>query len=140
VINDIPKDKQLILFDGVCNLCNTSVLYIIKRDRKDLFLFAPLQSEIGNSIINAFNIDTLKTDSILLYQPQSHRLRYKSSAALHIVKHLTYPAKFYSIFFIIPNVIRDWAYDIIAKNRYNWFGKKSQCMVPTPNLKAKFLN
>ena len=80
----IPKNKQLILFDGVCNLCNNSVLYVIKRDKHDKFLFAPLQSKIGESIINEFNIDTTKTDSILLYQPSKRRIFDRSSAALFI--------------------------------------------------------
>lgn len=140
MLESVPKNKQVILFDGVCNLCNTSVLYIIKRDRHNRFLFAPLDSAIGKSIINEFSIDTEKTDSILLYQPKRHQLKYKSSAALHIVKHLRFPAKFYIIFFLVPGFIRNWAYDIIAKNRYRWFGKKDQCMVPTPELQSKFLN
>jgi len=88
VIREVPKNKQLILFDGVCNLCNSSVLYVIKRDTKDRFLFAPLQSNIGKEIITAFNIDTHNTDSIILYNPQTNTITSKSSAALHIAKHL----------------------------------------------------
>jgi predicted DCC family thiol-disulfide oxidoreductase YuxK len=140
VILDIPKDRQLILFDGICNLCNTSVLYIIKRDQNNRFLFAPLQSEVGQAVIRKFNVDTQKIDSILLYDPVSNRLRYKSSAALHIARHLSFPTYLYSVFFLVPNFIRNWAYDVIAKNRYKWFGKKESCMIPTPELQAKFLN
>ncbi len=120
-------------------LCNTSVLYVIKRDRKNQFVFAPLQSEIGEAIIKEFNIDTTKTDSILLYNPDSNKLRYKSSAALHIVRHLSFPTFLYSVFFLVPNFIRNWAYDIIAANRYKWFGKKNACMIPTPELQSKFI-
>ena len=139
MINNIPKDKQLILFDGVCNLCNSSVLYVIKRDKKNKFLFAPLQSTIGVKIIDNFNIDTSKTDSILLYKPDTKSLKYKSSAALHIVKHLGFPTNLMTVFFVIPTFIRNWVYDYVAKNRYKWYGKKEECMIPTLELQSKFL-
>jgi len=139
VIASIPKSKQLILFDGVCNLCNSSVLYVIKNDTKNQFLFAPLQSEIGQEIINAFNIDVLQTDSILLFDPKAHRIYSKSTAALRIAKQLKFPNMLMSIFFIIPTGIRNWVYDYIARNRYKWFGKKEACMIPTPELKARFM-
>lgn len=139
MINIIPNDKQLILFDGVCNLCNSSVLYVIKADRKNRFLFAPLQSDIGVALINEFNIDTDKTDSILLYSPKTHSITYRSSAALHIAKQLGFPTNLMVVFFIIPTFIRNWVYNYIAKNRYKWFGKKESCMIPTPELKSKFL-
>lgn len=140
MIEGVPNNKQVILFDGVCNLCNSSVLFIIKRDKKDLFLFAPLQSSIGKSIIKEYNIDTEKIDSILLYQPIQNKLFYKSTAALKIAKTLSFPINIIQIFFIIPTVMRDWIYDFIAKNRYRWFGKKEACMIPTPELKARFLD
>ncbi len=135
----IPADQQLILFDGVCNLCNSSVLFVIKRDKNDNFLFAPLQSAIGTEIINDFNIDIQKTDSILLYNPKKNSLKYKSSAALHIAKHLVFPYNLLVIFFVVPTFIRNWVYDYIAKNRYQWYGKKELCMIPTPELQSKFL-
>ena len=139
MIKDIPKDKQLILFDGVCNLCNSSVLYVIKRDKKNKFLFAPLQSKIGEDLINLFNIDTNKTDSILLYNPESNSLKHKSSAALHIAKYLGIPTNFMIVFFLVPSFIRNWVYNYVAKNRYKWYGKKAACMIPTPELKSKFI-
>lgn len=135
----VPKDKQLILFDGVCNLCNSSVLYVIKRDKKDQFLFAPLQSAIGKEIIAHFNVNTDAVDSILLYNPKKSTLKYKSSAALHVAKHLGFPNNLMTIFFIVPTFIRNWVYDYVARNRYQWFGKKESCMIPTPELKSKFL-
>jgi predicted DCC family thiol-disulfide oxidoreductase YuxK len=134
----LAKHKKLILFDGVCNLCNASVLYVIKRDKKNVFMFATLQSDIGRQIIEQYNLDTTKTDSILLYS-ETHRLYSKSSAALHIAKYLGFPNNLMRIFFIIPPFIRHWVYDFIAINRYKWYGKKEQCMIPTPELKAKFL-
>ncbi|MGB3606999.1 MAG: DCC1-like thiol-disulfide oxidoreductase family protein [Psychroserpens sp.] len=134
----LPKDKKLILFDGVCNLCNASITYVIKHDKNNTFMFAPLQSEAGEQIIAKYNIDVEKTDSILLYS-NDNGLSIKSTAALKIAKHLGVPINLMIVFFIIPTFIRDWVYDYIAKNRYKWYGKKEACMIPTPELKAKFL-
>jgi len=136
---DLPNDKKLILFDGVCNLCNTTVQYVIKHDKKDIFRFAPLQSNIGQQIIETFNIDVEKTDSILLYS-KPHGLKSKSSAALLIASKLGFPINLLTIFFIIPSFISNKIYDYIAKNRYKWYGKKESCMIPTKELKAKFLD
>lgn len=135
----VPKNKKLILFDGVCNLCNSSVLYVIKRDKKNTFMFAPLQSETSKRIIEKFNIDTTKTDSILLYNPEKDKINYKSKAALKIASQLGFPTNILAVFLIIPSFISNWVYDFIAKNRYKWYGKKVVCMIPTPELKSKFL-
>ena len=135
---ELEKDKKLILFDGVCNLCNTSVQYVIKHDKKNSFMFTALQSEVGQQIIKDYNIDTSKTDSILLYTPQTGVVS-KSTAALKIAQNLGFPQNVMSIFFIIPPFIRNGVYDYIAKNRYKWYGKKESCMIPTPQLKSKFL-
>lgn len=135
---NIPNNKKLILFDGVCNLCNASVQYVIKHDKKDLFMFTALQSDVGQNIIKEFNIDTKKTDSILLYTPEIG-IDYKSTAALKIALQLGFPNNLMCAFFIIPPFIRDWVYDYIAKNRYKWYGKKETCIIPTPELKSKFL-
>lgn len=136
---ELPKNKELVLFDGVCNLCNSSIQYIIKHDSKDVFMFTPLQSDIGKSIIKHFNIDTTKIDSILLYTPEQG-IHYKSTAALKIALKLGFPRNLMGVFFIIPSFIRNWVYDFIAKNRYKWYGKKEACMIPTPELKSKFLD
>lgn len=136
---DIPKHKKLILFDGVCNLCNSSVQYVIKQDKNNRFLFAPLQSKIGQDIMNQFNIDTSKTDSILLYNPEKNTITYKSTAALKIASQLGFPNHLLSVFLVVPGFIRNMVYDFIAKNRYKWYGKKEACMIPTPELKSKFL-
>ncbi|AXO79028.1 DUF393 domain-containing protein [Olleya aquimaris] len=135
----LPKDKSLILFDGVCNLCNSSVLYVIKHDKNNAFLFAPLQSTIGKQIIDKYNLDTTATDSILLYN-EAKGLKIKSTAALHIAKRLGFPNNLMTIFFIVPTFIRNLVYDFVAKNRYKWYGKKESCMIPTPELKAKFID
>lgn len=135
----IPKNKKLILFDGVCNLCNSSVQYIINHDKHDIFLFAPLQGETGQKIISYFNIDTSKTDSIILYSEEKG-IDYKSTAALKIATKIGFPQNLLSAFLIVPAFIRNWVYDFIARNRYKWYGKKDECMIPTPDLKSKFLN
>ena len=138
MIGSLSKHKKLILFDGVCNLCNASIQYVIKHDKRDVFMFAPLQSNVGKDIIEQFKIDTNAIDSILLYS-HTKGLKSKSSAALQIAKGLGFPNNLMSVFFIIPTFIRNWVYDYIVKNRYKWFGKKDECMIPTPELKSKFL-
>jgi predicted DCC family thiol-disulfide oxidoreductase YuxK len=131
------ESKKIILFDGVCNLCNNSVVFIIKRDKKDVFRFAAIQSDEGEKLIKEHNIDTSKTDSIILIEENKYSV--KSTAALKIAKYLKggYPLLYG--FIILPVFFRNWVYDIIAKNRYKWFGKKDSCMIPTPELKSKFL-
>ncbi len=131
------KKYKIILFDGVCNLCNGAVNFIIEKDKKNVFKFAALQSEIGLKLISKFNIDTSKLDSIILIDDEKYY--EKSTAALHISKNLSgvYPLLFG--FIIIPKFIRDPVYDYIAKNRYKWFGKKESCMIPTQELRNKFL-
>jgi predicted DCC family thiol-disulfide oxidoreductase YuxK len=138
MIEKLEHNKQLILFDGVCNLCNSSVQFVIKRDKKDKFRYAALQSEIGQEIIEKFKIDTSKTDSIILYS-NNKGISYKSTAALKIASKLGFPTNILTVFFIIPAIIRNVVYDYIAKNRYKWYGKKDHCMIPTPELKSKFL-
>lgn len=136
---DFPKDKKIILFDGVCNLCDAAVQFIIKYDKKDDFRFVPLQSNLGQEIIKHIGIDTQKTDSIILYQPQI-AYYYKSEAALEIAKHLGGIFYFASLFSILPTSFSNYIYDYIAKNRYRWYGKKESCLIPTKELQAKFLD
>lgn len=137
-IENLPKDKKIILFDGVCNLCESSVQFIIKRDKKDIFRFVAIQSEMGQKIIKHIGIDTSKTDSIILYIP-GQAYYYKAEAALLIAKELKGVYSLLAIFSFVPNAIKNVVYDYIAKNRYKWYGKKESCMIPTPELKAKFL-
>ena len=136
---DIPNNKKIILFDGVCNLCNTSVLKVIKYDKNNVFLFAALQSEKGKEIINYLGIDTSKIDSIILYE-SGVSYEIKSTAALKIMKEFKGFWSLTSIFMLLPEGFRNSVYNYIAKNRYKWFGKKESCMIPTPELKAKFLD
>ncbi|WDO12157.1 thiol-disulfide oxidoreductase DCC family protein [Flavobacterium sp. WW92] len=137
-MTNLPQDKKIILFDGVCNLCDSSIQFIIRHDKKDLFRFVALQSEIGMEIIKHIGVDTSKIDSILLYEP-GKAYYYKAEAALKIAKELGGIYTAISWFGILPNFLTNSVYDYIAKNRYKWYGKKDACMIPTPELKAKFL-
>ena len=134
----LPKNKKIILFDGVCNLCESSVLFVIKYDKKDKFRFVALQSDLGKNIIQHIGMDFKNIDSIVLYEP-GIAYYYKSQAALEIAKNLGGFFHFGTLFRIIPNGLRNLLYDYIAKNRYVWFGKKESCMVPTTEIQSKFL-
>ena len=137
-ISAIPIDKKIILFDGVCNLCNSAVQFVIKHDKKDIFRFVPLQSELGLTITKHIGVDVSKVDSIILYEPNV-AYYYKAEAAFKIGKHIGGMYSFVSLFSIFPSIISNAVYDYIARNRYKWYGKKESCMIPTPELKAKFL-
>jgi predicted DCC family thiol-disulfide oxidoreductase YuxK len=134
----LPTNKKIILFDGVCNLCNSAVQFIIKHDKKDVFRFVPLQSKLGQEILTYIGIDSKNIDSIVLYEPEV-AYYYKSDAILQIAKSLNALYSLGIIFKIIPTGIRNHLYDYIARNRYKWYGKKESCMIPTPELKIKFL-
>ena len=136
---DIPKNKALILFDGICNLCNASVQYVIEHDKKNKFVFASLQSNLGQEVLRTYNINPNETDSIILYR-KGKGVVTKSTAALIIAKYLGLPSNLLSIFLIIPAFIRNTVYSFIAKNRYKWYGKQDNCWIPTPELKAKFID
>ena len=137
-IQDLPVDKKIILFDGVCNLCDTSVQFIYKHDKKDIFRFVAIQSELGQKIIKHIGIETSKIDSIILYEP-GLSYSYKAEAALSIASNLTGIYSLLGYLNFIPNGIKNIVYDYIAKNRYKWYGKKEACMIPSPELRAKFL-
>ena len=135
---NLPKNKKIILFDGVCNLCDSAVQFVIKHDKKDVFRFVALQSELGQQILKHTGINPANIDSVILYEP-GIAYYYKSAAALQIARNLGGLLHFGTIFKIIPTGISNQLYDYIAKNRYKWYGKKEQCMIPTKDLKAKFL-
>ena len=137
-IEDLPLDKKIILFDGVCNLCNTSVQYVIKHDKKDTFRFAALQSDLGQKILKQIGINRAHIDSIVLYQPGVAYF-YKSTAAIEIAKGLSGIFSLATVFKILPSGLRDALYDYVAANRYKWYGKKDNCLLPTEELKARFL-
>lgn len=132
------ENKSIILFDGVCNLCNSSIQFIIKRDKKQHFLFTSLQSDAGQELLLHFKLKKSDFDSIILIQ--NNKVYQKSTAILQISRYLPGLWKLNYAFIIFPKFIRDFVYTIIANNRYKWFGKKEVCMIPTPELKARFLD
>ncbi len=127
--------NKIIFFDGVCNLCNRLVIFIIKRDRSRIFKFASLQSAKAEEMRIIQKDKTLNT--IIFFS--ENKLYQKSSAVLHICKLLPFPWPLLFGFIIVPRFIRDSVYNFVADNRYKWFGKKDQCMVPSENIEDRFL-
>jgi len=132
------KTRKIILFDGICNLCNQSVQFVIEHDNKNQFQFASLQSDFGQNFLKENNLDSAQFDSIVFIEDD--KFYTKSSAALKIAKYLDGITSWLTIFMIVPKPLRDVVYSFIAKNRYRWFGKQESCWLPTPELKAKFLD
>ncbi|WP_421764756.1 thiol-disulfide oxidoreductase DCC family protein [Ekhidna sp.] len=135
---DHSIEKPVIFFDGVCNLCNTSIQFIIKRDKKNRFLFSSLQSDYAKESLPNTLTEDQDLQSIIL--KKGNAITTKSSAVLIIAKSLSGGWPILYAFTIIPKFIRDWFYDIIARNRYKWFGKKDHCMIPSPELKSRFID
>ena len=136
-MQDLPKDKKIILFDGVCNLCDNSVQFIIKHDKKNIFRFVALQSDLGKEILDYIGVNTKSIDSILLYEP-GIAYYYKAEAVFRIAKELdSWHKLVYYLRFLGKSA--NFLYDFVAKNRYKWYGKKESCMMPTPVIQLKFL-
>lgn len=133
------QHKDVIFFDGVCNLCNSSINYVIRHDESHRYKFASLQSNFAKETLKDASINKKELESIVLLTSEG-KIYSKSTAALKVASHLGFPRNIMSIFLIIPNFIRNWVYDFIARNRYKWFGKKDSCMIPTPELKDKFID
>jgi predicted DCC family thiol-disulfide oxidoreductase YuxK len=128
--------ERIILFDGICNLCNHSVQFIVKRDPAGIFKFASFQSGAGEKLLKEHGFKGEINSFILIEQGKVYQ---KSSAALRVAGKLHGPWKLLVLFQIIPPFLRDLIYDLVAKNRYRWFGKKDSCMLPSPDLKKRFL-
>ena len=135
---ELPPDKMIILFDGICNLCNRGVQSVIRHDQRDLFRLAALQSETGQQLMNERHIDIAKLDSIILIVP-GVAYYTESEAALKIAVGFGGAWKALLVFQWIPAALRDPLYRWVARNRYKWFGKREKCMVPTPDILKKFL-
>jgi predicted DCC family thiol-disulfide oxidoreductase YuxK len=143
--------SAIILFDGVCNLCNATVAFIIQRDRHGLFRFAALQSDAARRLLaeHHFTPHALQASrpapadaaadwqSVVLIQ--DGRVFQRSTAALHIARGLGFPWSLATVFLLIPTPLRDWLYSFIARHRYRWFGKRDTCAIPTPDQRARFL-
>ncbi len=133
----MQSDKPIILFDGVCNLCNASVQFVLSRDRESKFLFGSLQGNFAQELLKQHHMPADDLHSFILKEKDV--LYTRSSAALRVLKLLGGGWQIFYIFIIIPKFIRDGVYRFIAHNRYRWFGKKQECWVPTPEWKSRFL-
>jgi predicted DCC family thiol-disulfide oxidoreductase YuxK len=127
----------VLLFDGVCNLCNGIVRFVIERDSHARIRFAPLQSPVAADLLGRHPGRANLPDTVVLVE--DGRLYVRSTAALRVAGHLRYPWPLARIFLIVPRPVRDWVYDWVARHRYGWLGKRDRCMVPTPDVAARFL-
>ena len=132
------SDQPVILFDGVCNFCNYWVNFAIKRDKRKELKFTTLQGETARQLLPKYNINPTSLSSVILID--NGKAYTQSSAAIRICKYLNGGWKLFYGLMIIPKFIRDFFYNIIARNRYKWFGKKESCMAPTPELRERFLD
>ncbi len=132
----MTSNGPIVLFDGVCNFCDASVNFIISRDKAGVFRFAPLQSDIGRALVAKYSIPA-DVDSVILIE--NGRAFLHSDAALQIAKRLGGGWTLLTVFRIVPRPIRDWFYKLFAKYRYRLFGKKDACMMPTPEIRERFL-
>lgn len=132
------RQQPVLLFDGICNLCNGAVNFVIERDKKAVLKFAPLQSEEAKKLLEKLDLSLNEMKSFILIENKKSYL--KSTAVLRVCRYLKDPWPLMYGFIIVPKFIRDGIYTWIARNRYRWFGKKETCMIPTPELRERFLN
>jgi len=132
-----PSDSKIVLFDGVCNLCSKSVQFILKRDKKNQFLFGSLQGAYGQEMLKKYQLPESEFNSFMLIE--GDKLYTKSSGALRMLKHLGGWWRLLYVFIIVPKFIRDGIYNWVSKNRYKWYGKMNECWLPRPEWKARFL-
>lgn len=127
----------VVLFDGVCNLCNSSVNWIIDHDKKNVFRFASLQSDYGKGVVEKLKLHGNYMDTVVMVEDE--RAWMRSDAVLQILNRLGGLYSFAMVFYIVPRIIRDAIYKYVAANRYKWYGKRDSCRIPTPALKSKFI-
>ena len=130
--------RHVVLFDGVCDLCNGFVQFIIRHDKHERFMFGPLQSPEGQALLKDTPVDPGKLDTVVYVRHD--RILSRSTAALYIMRDLGGAWPLMAVFLLVPPPLRDMVYRIIANNRYRWFGKRDSCMIPTPALRARFIN
>jgi len=132
------RQQHIILFDGVCNLCNDSVIFILKHEKDPIFRFASIQSETGKELLSWCGFPKKFSDAVIYIK--NGRIYQGSTAALKIGQTLKFPwSAISSLGMLVPKILRDWVYRQIGTHRYQWFGKRDVCMIPTENLKARFL-
>jgi len=134
--NQKEMNYPIVLFDGVCNFCNRMVNFAIRNDKKGKLKFAPLQSEAGLRLKEQFQVDPTADTIVFIEKGKSYTY---AKAAIRISRYLNWPAKAFNVFRIIPSFISQPLYKWFAKRRYKWFGKKETCMIPTAEVKARFL-
>jgi predicted DCC family thiol-disulfide oxidoreductase YuxK len=133
----VQSDDRVVLFDGVCNLCNGAVQFVVAHDPQARLRLTSIQSPPGQAILRWLGMPTEQFDTMVFLE--RGRAYTKSSAALRIARHFPPPWSWLAIFLILPAGFRDWFYDRVAQNRYRWFGKSESCMIPTPELRKRFL-
>jgi predicted DCC family thiol-disulfide oxidoreductase YuxK len=131
------RPEHIVIFDGVCNLCNSSIDFITRHDKKQMFYVSANQHEAGAEILREHGLS--KEDTTTVFYLEKGKLYQRSTAALRIARHLGFPWNLLWVFIIIPPFIRDGVYKWISRNRYRWFGKKDSCRLPTPEEQARFL-
>jgi len=134
----MTEQKRIVYFDGVCNLCNWAVQFIIHRDKQKKFSFASLQSNYAKMHLTHGNGQDIKFDSVILQDEGAIKVR--SEAALGIARQLDGPWRFLAVMKVIPVSWRDWLYNVVSTNRYRWFGRRDECMIPNPELQSRFLS
>lgn len=131
------KEQPVILFDGICNFCNSTINFVIKKNKKQHIFFAPLQSEAGQRLLQQYNLPVDDMESFVFIE--NEKAYRQSTAALRVCRYLRGLWPLCYGFIIVPKFIRDGIYNWIAKNRYKWFGVRQECMIPTPDIKERFL-
>lgn len=134
----MSDDEPILLFDGVCNLCDRSVQFVLDHDRQGVFRFASLQSEAGRALLRRCDLDPDALDSVVLVE--GGRCHVRSDAAWRIARRLDAPWRWLAVARVLPRGLRDVAYDWVARNRYRWFGTKEACRLPTLDTRARFLD
>lgn len=131
-------EAPTILFDGVCNYCNSMVNFVIRQDKSQIFRFGTLQSASAQELLEHYHLPIKDFDSFVFIE--TGKAWVKSTAALKVMKHLSWYWQWTQLFWIVPKFIRDGVYSFVAKNRYKWFGKKESCMIPSAELRSRFLS
>lgn len=134
---DDPKESAIVLIDGVCHMCQGLTQFIIRRDPRGVFRFASLQSEIGQELLRQGGMSESSIDTMVLIENGKYYTR--STGALRIARRLRFPWSLSYVFILIPPFLRNLVYRWVARNRYRWFGQSSECMIPTPEIRRRFL-
>lgn len=135
---DSKSGLPIVVFDGVCNFCNGTVNFVIRQDKNATLRYATLQSDVGQQLLQQYGLPQTNFKSFVLIE--GGKAYTRSAAVLRLSRHLAWYWRWSQIFWLVPKFVRDAVYDLVAQNRYRWFSKKSQCMIPTPEMRSRFLN